>query len=86
MRKAYVKPSIEVERYTLDASIAANCQEIVTLGPGIDEYGTDVCKEFYGLFGEFSMFSSRGTSFYQSGGVFTCDCYYTSGGEGYFTS
>lgn len=83
MRKAYVKPSIEVERYTLDANIAANCSNIISLGPGTDESGTDACDDYYGAW-EIALFSN-GTAFYEDGSM-QCDCYYSSGGQGYFTS
>ena len=34
MRKTYFKPMVEIEAYTLKESIAANCGDIVKIGPG----------------------------------------------------
>lgn len=86
MKKAYMKPAIEVEAYSLSESIALNCGRVVTFGPGTDPLGSDACKEFpsWGDFGTLSI-SSNGTSFYEDGTA-NCTCYYTSGGQGYFTS
>lgn len=92
MKKGYTKPMIEIEKYELNASIAANCNQIASWGPSDPENSSiTACKEFpsddwdvnmasYGL-------SRTGTSFYDSETTTTtCSCYYTSGGEGYFTS
>lgn len=81
MKKAYQKPCMEMELYALDASIASNCSNTVTLGPALGEHSA--CKEYD--FGSFSMvrpYSER-TSFYDD---YTCTCYYTAGGDGLFTS
>lgn len=87
MKAGYTKPMIEIEKYELDASVAANCGPIVTLGPGT---GTpeSVCDEFEGAFdvSAYGLQRSGGNSFYESGSAYACDCYYSSGGEGYFTS
>ena len=32
MKKTYVAPDLEIERYELDASIASNCATVVTMG------------------------------------------------------
>lgn len=85
MNKVYEKPWIEIEYYTLDASIAANCSSTVTLGPG--DYKDNVCSEFDGAF-DISLYSRAKSSatFYDGITGDECDCYYSSGGEGYFTS
>ena len=86
MKKIYEKPLIEIEAYQLDAAIAANCGNIVSLGP--EAPGKTTCNEFKDAFGEdddWGTFSVRNTPFYADGAA-NCDCYYTSGGEGYFTS
>ena len=85
MKREYVKPMIEIERYELDASIAANCGNTVTLGPG--DYDDYVCKEFEDAF-DVASYSARsaGTPFYDGTTGPVCDCYYSSGGNGYFTS
>lgn len=81
MKKEYLKPTIEVETYTLDASIAANCRTIISMGPGDPFTGKEVCDEFGGSMGNFSINTTPG-SFYQN----SCACYYSAGGQGYFTS
>jgi hypothetical protein len=95
MRKTYAKPTIEIEIYQLSASIAANCQSIVNVGPGIP--GADpesefrMCDDYYkGGSGFLSYIpglsiQSGNTPFYENGAV-GCDCYHTSGGMYYFTS
>ena len=88
MRKAYTKPALEVEEYQLNKAIATNCDPIITLGPGAPNH--DVCPEFDGAF-EISleeapsMNSSGNVPFYNDGSA-GCDCYYTSGGNSYFSS
>lgn len=81
MKKAYQKPFMEMELYALDASIASNCSNTVTLGPALGEH--TACREYD--FGSFSMIRpySENTSFYDD---YTCSCYYTASGEGLFTS
>lgn len=83
MKKEYETPKLEIEIYTLDASIASNCKTSVSMGPGYGEY--DACEEF-----DFDivMYSAE-TPFYDSddekgGGV--CTCYYTAGNSGFFAS
>ena len=90
MKKAYHKPLIEIERYELNASIAANCGRVITLGP--EAPGKDICDEFKDAFEVVSvipgigiMSITKNTPFYADGAA-NCDCYYTSGGLGYFTS
>lgn len=84
-----MKPALEIECYDLSEAIALNCTSVVTLGPG-DSTGY-ACKEFDGSFEVnslnpgFAMMSS-GTSFYDGKDDGVCDCYYSSGGQGYFTS
>lgn len=89
MKKQYVKPYVEVEVYELDAAIAANCGQIISLGP--EAPGKTTCEEFEGAFDVFSLRpyastnSAGGTPFYDDGAAH-CDCYYSSGGGTYFTS
>lgn len=83
MKKGYVKPSMEIEKYELNASIASNCGPVVTMGPG--DFNHYVCEKFEGSFGTWSA-RSKGPSFYDGTDGPACDCYYTTGGEGYFTS
>lgn len=88
MKKIYEKPMIEIETYVLSASIAANCKNTVNLGPGVEGIH-EVCSAYDGAFDVFSKNpnarSTGGTPFY-SDYTAGCDCYYTSGGNGYFTS
>lgn len=89
MKKSYTKPMVEIEVYELSASIAANCGTIVKLGP--EAPNKEVCSEFDDAFEVLAItpgigiMSTGGTPFYADGAA-NCDCYYSSGGEGYFTS
>lgn len=89
MKKVYAKPRVEVEVYQVEAAIAANCSQIISLGP--EAPGKTPCEEFEGAFDVFgikpgiSIFSAGGTPFYDDGSA-NCDCYYTSGDGSYFTS
>ena len=90
MKKTYAKPVIEIEAYTLSASLAATCGNAVTLGP--EAPGKITCDEFKDAFEVVSvipgigiMSITKNTPFYADGAA-NCDCYYTSGGLGYFTS
>lgn len=84
-----MKPALEIECYDLSQAIAANCGTIVTLGPG--DFKDTVCDGFGGSFDVYSLnpgydLMSSGTSFYDGTTGPVCDCYYSSGGQGYFTS
>ena len=89
MKKSYMKPLIEIESYTLTASLAANCGDVVTLGP--EATGRTTCDEFKDAFEVFAFIpgiglqSTGGTPFYANGDA-NCDCYYSSGASSYFTS
>ena len=89
MKKEYMNPYVEVEVYELDAAIAANCGQVISLGP--EAPGKEICKEFEGAFDVFSLrpnlstASTGGTPFYNDGSAH-CDCYYSSGSGNYFTS
>ena len=87
MKKIYEKPMIEIETYVLSAAIAANCNNVLSMGP--EAPGKEVCAEFEGAFDVFSARrgtrTTGGTPFYSDGSA-NCDCYYSSGGNGYFTS
>lgn len=79
MKRVYAAPTLQVELYELDTSIAVNCAIIITLQPHEDSPCSDVSYESiqpsYGLNG--------GVSFVDNG---PCDCYTTAGGEGYWMS
>ncbi len=76
LKKAYEAPMLMVETYMLDTSIAANCTAKLP-------YADQACYDEYHFSGvEFSAYAKTQKSFDKD----TCDCYHTSGGEGYFTS
>ena len=90
MKKEYMKPYVEVEVYELDAAIAANCGQVISLGP--EAPGKVVCEEFEDAFEvdgfsvrPYASINSGGTPFYADGSAH-CDCYYSSGSNSYFTS
>lgn len=89
MKKQYSKPFLEVEVYQLAASIAANCGTVVSLGPEAD--GKTTCAEYddgfqvTAIHGGMSLMAQNGTPFYADGSA-NCNCYYSSGDYGYFTS
>lgn len=91
MKKAYTRPLIEIEVYELNASIALNCSNVINLGPGIPgsvEY--QMCSDYHdagflSIKPEYGLTSEKVTPFYEDGAK-SCDCYYTSGSRGYFTS
>lgn len=85
MKKVYVAPMLEIEKYELNSSIAANCTEVINLGPGgvldykqCSSYGDE---DIWGDETVPQMLADTG-SFYPE----SCSCYYTAGGEGNFTS
>lgn len=89
MKKIYTKPFIEIEAYELNASIAANCGEPVSLGP--EAPGKDTCTEFEDAFEVKTLIpgisiQSVGDKPFYADGAANCDCYYSSGGGLYFTS
>lgn len=88
MKKKYVEPCIEVEKYELDKSIASNCEKVVTFGPGI-EGKYDMCDEydFMGCGFEFNNedpfvldarlgYTNGGYSWYEEGCTME-ECYYS---------
>lgn len=87
MKKMYISPMIEIESYDLSSSIAASCLTTVQLGPGIPGE-IDACAGFITpVFPDFpDQNSIQSQSFYNGENGFICDCYYTAGGEGYFSS
>ena len=94
MKKVYAKPVIEIEAYTLSASIAYNCSNVVNIGPGVPgvtEGDYAQCSDFSDsgfmsiIDPGFSVQNSEPKAFYSDGAT-GCDCYYQSGGGGYFTS
>ena len=83
MKKAYKKPNIEVEIYSLSESIAANCDIVVNNGPAIG--GHTGCDKYEDPFEGIALFSSASINgpFYDDG---TCDCYTTGNNFGFWNS
>lgn len=85
LRKAYMKPSIEIEQYTLSASIASNCTVVVNNGPAMG--GHEQCDGYEDPFAAISTYSLTGgkynVHFYEDT---NCDCYYSSSDSGYWMS
>lgn len=86
MKKTYQKPLIEIEAYQLDASIAGACGTVVTLGPG--DYQNHVCEEYKDIFGMQAIqpIQTNATPFYDGVDGDACDCYYSAGNGGLFSS
>ena len=84
MKKPYVSQTLEAEHYQLDMSIASNCATVVSNGPAID--GHPLCADFPVIPDpDFDfMMNAHNVNFYNDTPV--CDCYYSAGGEGYWTS
>lgn len=86
MKREYVAPTLAVECYALNQSIASNCAWVIKFGPADPSTGVGACEGYV----DFQSFKPGldvnappyNVSFYEH----TCDCYYTSGGEGYWTS
>lgn len=89
MKKAYEKPYVLVENYELSTNIASNCSLVVEMGPeGPD--AIKVCDDYYEKTGEtkpengIAMFSlPHNVQFWSEE---SCDCYYSAGDSGCFTS
>lgn len=81
MKAGYEKPMIEFEDYELNAAIASGCQTIISLGPGDDRYGYEICKEYIPQTRARSLPPSA-TNFYEQ----TCSCYLSAGDGTMFTS
>lgn len=86
MKKIYEAPTLEIELYQLDASIASNCATVVTMGDYGGGNGEPACDDYLEKVGKLdsSTWSLRpyNVSFWEN----SCDCYTTAGGDGYFTS
>lgn len=86
MKKVYEAPSLEIELYELDTSIASNCATVVDMGP--DGPGAvAVCQDYYDKTGErypeptpWSL--QHNVDFWTEK---SCDCYYSASGA-FFTS
>lgn len=89
MKKVYHAPELEIEVYQMDASIASNCTLVVNMGPAAAD-AIKVCEDYYDKTGE----SKDGVNFnmrslphnVQFWSEESCDCYYSAGDRGCFTS
>lgn len=83
MKKVYEAPTLEIEIYELDASIASNCKTVVTMGPEASD-AQKVCDDYYEKSGEPRTMTAAKAAynieFWES-----CDCYYSANGT-FFTS
>lgn len=85
MKKVYEAPTLEIELYELDASIASNCTVVVTMGDygGDLSNGEEACKDYLEMVGLPTTYArAHNVNFWEN----TCDCYTTAGGVGFFTS
>ena len=86
MKKVYEAPSLEIELYELDTSIASNCSAVVTMGPE-GPGAVAVCQDYYEITGERKPDSAtwslrHNVDFWTEA---NCDCYYSASGA-FFTS
>lgn len=86
MKKPYQSPTLLVECYALDESIASNCAWVIKFGPADEAGGKAACDGYVdfqsvkpGLDVNAPPYN---VTFYEN----TCDCYYSFGEEGYWTS
>lgn len=88
MKKAYSRPLLEIEAYTLSASIASHCGIVVHNGP--EAPGHSQCSDYGDPFATIKqpdagiMSGSYNVQFYEDTKI--CDCYTTGGDYGYWTS
>lgn len=91
-KTSYGAPKLTIQLIDASTTNGSHCVSTVSFGPGISgnpDYPT--CEEFdLGPEDPFSVrampasISRGGASFYED--LNNCDCYYSSGGEGFFTS
>lgn len=78
MKKVYEEPELTLELYTLDASIASNCDLVISNGPAMGSHSA--CADYVE---PFALYSSKNTYFYEDT---NCDCYTTGDNGFYWTS
>lgn len=84
MKKVYEAPKIEVESYELSSSIASNCSVVVSNGPAMGNH--EQCSDYNDPFGMMSTRKARAVYNVQFYEDTNCDCYYSAGDQGYWTS
>ena len=89
VKKIYAKPYVTIEEYELSSNIASNCTMVVNMGPEALN-AIKVCQDYYDKTGEIPP--ENGIAAYslpynvQFWSDETCDCYFTAGDTGCFTS
>ncbi len=83
MKKTYKKPMVEIEVYTLDASIASNCSVVVSNGPALGNH--PLCEDYVDTMPpeELARSGPYNVHFYEDT---NCDCYTTTTEAGCWTS
>lgn len=87
MKSVYSKPILEIEAYTLSASIASHCDIVVSNGPALGKH--EQCSDYQDPFAAIKqpdagiMSGPYNVQFYEDT---KCDCYTTGGDYGYWTS
>ena len=89
MKKAYSKPLLEIDAYTLSESIASHCGIVVSNGPALENH--EQCKDYYDPFytvipPENSILGGPYNVQFYDDTEKVCDCYTTGGDYGYWTS
>lgn len=86
MKKVYSKPNVEIENYELNSNIASNCSLVVEMGPE-GPGAIRVCDDYYEKTGEERGIATQSLPYnVQFWTEESCDCYYSAGGDGCFTS
>lgn len=86
MKKIYKKPTLEIEIYELNASIASNCAVVVTMGDYGGGENEPACNDYLEMVGLPTTSSYSLRSYNVNFWEHSCDCYTTAGGDGFFTS
>lgn len=86
MKRMYIKPSVEVDIYSLDTSIASHCGIVVSNGPAMGNHKP--CDDYKDPFGSetASIMNNQAVYNVQFYEDTNCDCYTTGGDYGYWTS
>lgn len=84
MKKSYIKPQAAFESFAVNTSIASGCTTQVNLGPG--DVNHEMCKDYAGSWGGFSMYSFGDTPVQTNFYPGSCDCYLDAGEGLMFTS
>ena len=75
VKKVYIAPMLEIERYVLNSNIAQHCNIVVHNGPEDENYSQ--CSDYVDPFSSYSM-RKQNVNFREN-----CDCY-TTGNDGQY--